>query len=478
MNILLFHPRGYDNSAGQIKVGSVAVNLPPVGMLTIAAVLRDAGHQVSFIDAAHFYTVTNDVWARRIADAQPDLVGFSAITPAFHDAYDVCCRIKDLLPGVKTVFGGVHASWGRERLLRDYPRIDYLIAGEGEYSMRDLANGADLTTVAGLYWREGEAVRYGPEQSKDRLCVMDDLPFPAYDLAEGFPHKYNVAMFSAPRFPGANIISSRGCVYHCSYCDRSVYHNSFRWNSAEYTFRQVKWLHETFGVRHVTFYDDLFTLNRARVSRLCELLRESKLRISFNCIVRVGHIPDDLIHELKAAGCWMVHVGVESGDQDILDAHKEGMTLDLLRRDIGRLHDAGLWVKGLFMMGFPGETAASIERTIEFAASLPLKDANITAFTPYPGAPIYSEIESLGAFDTGDANWNNLDCETFVFEPKGAPGKEELEKYYGKFLQRFYNRPFARKVYRRMMIESPMSYWKLLKNLPTYLGYIRNKTKA
>ena len=476
MKILLFHPRGYDNSNGFVKVGSVAVNLPPVGLLTIAAVLRDAGHEVSFMDAAHLYKVSNEEWARRIAEKEPDLVGFSAITPAFHDAYDVCTRIKTALPSVKVVFGGVHASWGRDRILRDYPLVDYIIAGEGEYAMRDLAGGVDKKNIAGLYWRDGVVVNFGPEQTKDRLCVMDDLPFPAYDLAEGFPKKYNMAMFSAPKFPGANIISSRGCVYHCSYCDRSVYHNSFRWNSPEYTFAQVKWLRTTFGVRHVTFYDDLFTLNRARVSRLCDLLRESKLGVSFNCIVRVGHIPDDLIHELKSAGCWMVHVGVESGDQDILDAHKEGMTLDVLRRDIGRLHDAGLWVKGLFMMGFPGETEASINRTIDFACSLPLKDANVTAFTPYPGAPIYGDIENLGTFDRSDENWKNLDCETFVFEPNGAPVKADLEKYYGRFLQKFYNRPFARKVYNKMMIQSPYSYWQLLKNLPVYLGYIKKKT--
>ncbi len=374
-----------------------------------------------------------------------------------------------------TVFGSVHASWGRARLLGDYPAIDYLIAGEGEYAMRDLCAGCPPSTIAGLHWREDGAVRCGPEQMKDNLCVMDDLPFPAYELAKGFPKKYNMAMFAAPQRPGANVISSRGCVYQCSYCDRSVYHNSFRWNSPEYTFEQVKWLHTDFGIRHVTFYDDLFTLNRSRVSKLCELLRGSKLGISFNCIVRVGHIPDDLIHELKSAGCWMVHVGVESGDQNILDRHKEGLSLDLLRHDIERMHKGGLWVKGLFMMGFPGETSVSIQRTIDFACSLPLKDLGLTAFTPYPGAPIYGDISQLGRFDASDDNWKNLDCETFVFEPNGGPSQRELEKGYGEFLRKFYNRPFMRNVYRRMIVESPHSYLQLLKNLPTYLDYIRKK---
>ena len=476
MRVLLFQPRGYDNAEGQVKVGSLAVCLPPVGLLIIAAVLRDVGHEVIFLDAARQFRVTNAEWARRIQALAPDLVGFSAITPAFLDAYDVCLRVKELLPAVRTVFGGAHVSWGRERILRDYPAIDALIAGEGEYALQNLAGGAEPATIAGLYWREGSEIRCGSEQTKDKLCCMDDLPFPAYELAEGFPKQYHLPMFSAPKSPGTNIISSRGCVYRCSYCDRSVYSNSFRWNSPEYTFEQVKWLRKDFGIRHVTFYDDLFTLNQDRVARLCALLRQAKLGVSFNCIVRVGHLSSELIQELKSAGCWIVHVGIESGDQDILDQHKEGLSLELIRRDVNRLHEAGLWVKGLFMMGFPGETEASIHRTIDFACSLPLKDANVTAFTPYPGAPIHEGILEHGSFDTCDGNWPNLDCETFVFQSQGGPDKEALEKLYGEFLKRFYQRPFARKVWRRMLLESPHSYLRLLRNLPAYLRFWSART--
>jgi anaerobic magnesium-protoporphyrin IX monomethyl ester cyclase len=476
MRVLLFQPRGYDNADGQIKVGSLAVNLPPVGLLTIAAVLRDAGHEVHFLDASRYFRVTNAEWARRIQALAPDLVGFSAITPAFLDAYDVCLRVKELMPDVRTVFGGAHVSWGRERILQDYPAIDALIAGEGEYALRGLASGSDPAVIPGLFWREKSGIRFGPEQAKDNLCCMDDLPFPAYDLAEGFPKRYHLAMFSSPKTPGANIISSRGCVYRCSYCDRSVYGNSFRWNSPQYTFEQVKWLRKRFGVRHVTFYDDLFTLNQDRVTRLCGLLREANLGVTFNCIVRVGHLSEALIQELKSAGCWMVHVGIESGDQDILNLHKEGLSLELIRRDVTRLHEAGLWVKGLFMMGFPGETEVSIRRTIDFACSLPLKDANITAFTPYPGAPMHEGILDHGSFDKRDANWPSLDCETFVFQSQEGPDKAALEKLYGEFLKQFYRRPFARKAFLRMMIESPHSYVRFLRNLPAYLRFWFTKT--
>jgi anaerobic magnesium-protoporphyrin IX monomethyl ester cyclase len=469
MKIVLFHPRGFDNT-GTVPVSTLAASLPPVGLASIAAVLRKHGHEVSLLDAAPTPRVPNSVWAQRIVGLNPDMVGFSAITSAFLDAYDVCEKVKQTRENIRTVFGGVHASWGKASLLQRFPAIDCIVAGEGEFALRDLAAGATPSQIEGLSFRNGPAIACGPERTT--LCAMDDLPFPAYDLVEGFPRSYAPPLFSYPRFPGASIISSRGCVYQCSYCDRSVFHRSFRWNSPRYTFELVKWLRTDFGVRHVTFYDDLFTLNRERVAELCALLRAARLGVTFNCIVRIGHIGSALITELKSAGCWMVHVGIESGDQAILDSHKQGLRLEDIRRDVSALHRGGLWVKGLFMMGFPGENEASIVKTIEFAKSLPLKDANVTAFTPFPGAPISKGIESLGDFDN---DWSKMDCVNFIFVPKEIGSKQILQHRYHQFIREFYNRPFMRKIYRAMLWQSPHSYWRLLKNLFVFLRYRRKQ---
>ncbi len=473
MRIALFYPQAHDAATEAPSISTLAVNLPPLGLASCAAVLRDAGHDVVMLDASLYYNYSSEQWIKKILDYNPDFVGFSTITVNFLQAYTVCRGVKDARADIQTVFGGVHASWGKETILTHFPAIDYLIAGEGEYAFLDLVSDKAPETIAGLYYRDGTTIKYGPVQDKISLCTMDDLPFPAYDLIDGFPKKYCLPLFSYPRQPGASIISSRGCVYHCSYCDRSVFHHSFRWNSPEYTYNLVMWLKTDFGVRHIMFYDDLFTLNRIRVARLCKLFREKKLDISFNCIVRIGHIDEDLISELKSAGCWMVHVGIESGDQDILDSFKEGLTCEAIRADIEKLHKAGLWVKGLFMMGFPGETEKSIRKTIEFACSLPLKDANVTAFTPFPGAPIYDNITDLGTFNTDLNTWSDMDCVNFVFVPNEIGSKEILERYYGDFIRKFYHRPFIKNVYRKMLFQSPHSYWRLLKNAPAFLKYKR-----
>jgi len=467
MRVVLFHPRGYRITPGVKNVGSLACVMPPVGLASIASVLRKAGHEVYIFDAALQYTVTNREWAERICRLNPDMIGFSATTVAFYEAYDVCLLVKEISPGIRTVFGGVHVSWGKEKILEKFPAIDYVITGEGEQAIKMLAEGS--SDYDSIYFRNGSEICRGTHTLQP--CVLDELPFPAYDLLKGFPRKYLMPLFGYPRHPGANIISSRGCVYSCSYCDRSVFGKSFRWNSPEYTFQQILWLNRDFGVKHINFYDDLFTLNRKRVEDLCLRLASSRLPITFNCIVRIGHIDPELIKLLKKGGCWMVSVGIESGDQNILDTHKDGLTIEKIRRDVQLLHDSGLWVKGLFMIGFPGEKEDSIVKTRELALSLPLKEANLTAFTPFPGAPISRKIDDLGTFEN---DWSKMDCVQFVFVPGEIPQKSILEHHYGEFFRSFYSRSFMKKnVYPRMLFQSPHSFWRLIKHAPEFLSYRR-----
>jgi anaerobic magnesium-protoporphyrin IX monomethyl ester cyclase len=244
MKIVLFNPRGFTLDQKARKLHQLACVMPPVGLASIAAVVRNAGHQVVFIDAALENTISNEEWAQKIVNHIPDLVGFSAITPSFLDAYDVAQRIKQRNEKIATVFGGVQVSWGKERILQQFPAIDFVIAGEGEYSMLKLANGVPHSQIEGLFFRNGPAIEHGPGSA---MCAMDDLPYPAYDLLKGFPKRYLMPLFSYPRHPGANIISSRGCVYQCSYCDRSVFGKGFRYNSPEYTMGLISYLAKDFG---------------------------------------------------------------------------------------------------------------------------------------------------------------------------------------------------------------------------------------
>jgi radical SAM superfamily enzyme YgiQ (UPF0313 family) len=281
--------------------------------------------------------------------------------------------------------------------------------------------------VAGLVWRKGEEGVVNP--ARQPIADLDSLPFPAYAKLPGFPKAYHLPLFSYIRTPGATMITSRGCLYQCSYCDRSVFRRGFRSHSADYIYRHMAYLRQRFGVRHINIYDDLFTTDRDRIVALCERLARRPLGVQFNCAVRVGHCDTALLRLLKEAGCLMVSLGIESGDPELLARHKSGVSLAEVTDTVQRIKTAGLRAKGLFMMGLPGETERSIRQTSDFVLSLGLDDMNMAKFTPFPGAPVFKGIRAEGDFQE---EWPLMNCLNFVFVPQGIASRARLDQLYNE----------------------------------------------
>jgi radical SAM superfamily enzyme YgiQ (UPF0313 family) len=231
------------------------------------------------------------------------------------------------------------------------------------------------------------------------------------------------------------------------------------------------YLRHRFGVRHINIYDDLFTLNRPRIFALCHLLTTKPIGIQFNCAVRVGHADNDLLMLLKNAGCLMVSVGIESADPAMLARHKSGVTVEEVRDTIDRIKACGLRVKGLFMMGLPGETEESIQATSDFVISLGLDDMNMSKFTPFPGAPIWSTLSEEGAFQK---NWKLMNCLNFVFVPKALGSKEKLDYLYNHHVQRFYSDKTWRRKFSRRIWQHRWSILHLIRHLPSFIAAKRN----
>jgi len=274
-------------------------------------------------------------------------------------------------------------------------------------------------------------------------------------------------MFSYIRTPGATMITSRGCPYQCSFCDRTVFGRSYRYNSAEYVYEHMKTLRTRFGVRHINIYDDLFTTHRSRVVELCNLLTSRPLGLHLNCAVRVGHTDEELLTLLKEAGFLQLSLGIETGDPDLIRTHKPGVDLEEIRDTVKRIQARGLRAKGLFMMGLPGETEASIKRTSDFVISLGLDDMNMSKFTPFPGAPVWSTIQEEGTFDE---DWKKMNCLNFVFVPRGIESREKLDQLYNEHVKRFYTDPGWRRRFRKRFWQHRRSLWYFLSHLPTFLA--------
>jgi anaerobic magnesium-protoporphyrin IX monomethyl ester cyclase len=470
MRVALVHPSGSNWIKGKKDVAFVANKMAPIGLLSIAAYLEKNGHEVFVYDCQYSGPASGPAAnSLNILALRPDLVGFSVTTSGFHDAYDMCRMIKNENHGIATVFGSVHVSAVGAELLRNFKDIDYLCMGEGELTMSELASGVPPEKISGLVWRRGDEVV--DNTPRERISDLDSLPFPAYEMLPGFPAEYNLPLFSFINVPGATMITSRGCPYQCSYCDRSVFRQGYRANSPEYVYEHMKYLRGRFGIRHIHVYDDLFTTNRKRITKICELLVAKPLGININCAVRVGYADDDLLFMLKEAGFLQVSLGIESADESMLERHKAGVTVDEVRDTVRRIQAHGLRAKGLFMMGLPGETEETIRKTSDFVLSLGLDDMNMTKFTPFPGAPLWNTVRDDGEFNE---DWRLMNCMNFVFLPKGIRDWKRLDELYNWHVKRFYSDREWRRKFARRLWQHRRSLLHVAKHIPSFMAAKKN----
>jgi anaerobic magnesium-protoporphyrin IX monomethyl ester cyclase len=467
MKIVLVQPRGSNWIPGQGDVSTVVNRMAPLGLLSLAAYLERDGHDIAIHDALGPFApagIEQDI--EQVISEAPDLVGFSATTSSFLDAVQMARAIKDHRPATTTVVGGVFATSMGAALLERFEGIDYLVFGEGEETLRHLAAGRPAESIRGLAYRDGP--RPLATEPREAIADLDELPFPAYNLLRGFPRGYHLPLFNSPAAPGATLVTSRGCPYSCSFCDRSVFGRGYRFQSAEYIYEHMSHLARDYGVRHINVYDDLFTLKKERIVSLCERLINRPLGLTFNCAVRVGHADFEIMSLLKKAGAWMVSLGVESGDPAMLQRHKSGVRLDQVQATVDRLRQVGLHVKGLFIAGLPGETPETLARTLEFILSLDLDEMNLSKFSPFHGAPLWENIAEEGTFNE---DWRLMNCNNFVFVPSGFKSRSELEQCYGHAVKSFY----TSKRWRRRFIKKA---WTCRHSIMIFLRHLPQMLRA
>jgi radical SAM superfamily enzyme YgiQ (UPF0313 family) len=358
-------------------------------------------------------------------------------------------RIRAELPGVVTVAGGPHpTALPAETFGLFGDALDYLILGEGEDGFRALldvlASGRPtaeaLAAVPGLAWRDPDgALRRNPTATTD----LARLPLPRWDLLD--PRRYPPAPHSAffRRFPVAPVAVSRGCPYPCSFCAGALVHQrEVRYRRVESVLEEIVLLWERHGVREIHFVDDNLTYDAERAHALCAGLRTLPFRLTWSCPngVRLDRMDRALADDMRAAGCYSVGLGIESGSDRILRRIRKGLDLATIRRQVAMLHAAGLETRGFFVLGFPTETRAEMASTVDLALELPLDFAHFMLFHPFPGTRAYDEAareSGVGAID-----WS---AETLA-EPAYAPAgitPAELKSLQRRAFLAFYLRPGA-----------------------------------
>jgi radical SAM superfamily enzyme YgiQ (UPF0313 family) len=422
------------------RFAGAASTEPSFGLLCLAAVARRAGFPVAIVEASSLGLSPSSA-ADAILATAPDVVGLSATTLGIVPAAELAAELKRRRPDIVTLIGGCHVTALPEETLRAFPAFDLAVLREGEDTLVDVLERMERSSrqtpsgVPGTAERDGEDVCLNPDRPP--LRDLDSLPLPAWDLLDGFPRLFRPSPGRIRRWPCASVVLTRGCPNQCTFCDRSVFGRSCRGYSPAYAVRLLTDLHERHGVREVLIEDDTFIIRKDKVREFCELLIRERLDISWSCLGRANLVEVDLLRLMRRAGCWHISYGIESGDPGILRQVQKNLDLDQIRRAIAASRAAGLRTKGFFMVGFPGETPATLEATRRLVRALPLDDISVMQLTPFPGSALYTEAETAGAFDR---DWTKMNALNTVFVPKGVT-RDELDRARGGILRAFYSRP-------------------------------------
>jgi radical SAM superfamily enzyme YgiQ (UPF0313 family) len=419
------------------------VRLPPLGLAYIAGVLRRAGHEAKILDAA----VTRR-WREELGKIltawQPQAVGITASTAGLEPARALAAALRESDPRLPVILGGVHATLFPAEVLED-SAFSFAVHGEGEQTIVELVAALERSDapdgIAGIAYRHGGRPRVNARRAL--IEDLDGLPFPAYDL---LPLGRYATPFSATRAV-ACMITSRGCPYFCTFCDASVVHGrKYRAHSAERVVEEMTHLALRFGIREVVFKDSEFTLDRARTSRICDLLAGSGVRVSWTCSARVDRVDGPLLRRMAGAGCRVVQFGVESGDPEVLRALKKRITIEQIRAAFSWARDAGIATVANLMVGLPGETWRSIELTRSLIREIRPEHLNVQVLVPYPGTELGEELK-----------WRQKGADNAI---SGAapelPAPNEARRRRATLIRSFYLRP--RQLLGRVLTLNPVRW--------------------
>ena len=436
--ILLLNPANFNESWGPLKAGG-GINAP-MGLLYLSAILKKNGYEVIFLDA-NIHNMRADEVADYIKQEKPDIVGITCVTATFNYAKEYCKVIKSVSDKILIVVGGPHITAANECIMEsDY--IDMGVYGEGEYTMLELVNNFNRSTgsieniqnIKGLIFKNTGKCAVNPP--RELIQNLDELPLPDYKML-GDIRKYRIQIDAYRRFPIGTMITSRGCPYQCIFCDRNTFGTRYREHSPERIFEEIKILYYELGCKEIKFLDDMFTLKKERMEKLCDMIINGDMDFTWSCSLRADFLFEDMLKKMKSSGLWMVNVGIESGNQEILKNIKKSLSLETVRKTVTIANKTGIKVRAFFILGHPGETKQTMRDTLDFAKSLPLYTAQFSLATPFLGTELYNIAEKYG---TRDKNLNQYSEKFPVFIPKGLT-KEKLLEMHRRCYKEFYVRP-------------------------------------
>jgi radical SAM superfamily enzyme YgiQ (UPF0313 family) len=363
---------------------------PTPGLQYVAAVLRDAGHEILFLEG-YFYS--NDEMARRAAEFGAQAAGLYIISILWDNAKPLLEELRRLNPSIFTFIGGHGATALPLDLMSQSPHLDAVVVGEGEITTVEMidrvARGLTLDGVQGVVWRgaDGEPVVNDP---RPIIEDIDSLPFPAVDLSE--MEKYFPSFEQVSTLPVMQMLASRGCTGGCLYCYK-MYGKRIRLRDPVRVVDEIEYYMREYGVREIKFWDEHFTYSHEHVYRFCSEIARRGVKVRWWCSCRADAVDPKVLRAMAGAGCWCINFGVESGVQKNLDTLLKREKLERIRLAVRMAHAAGIKTHTTYIFGIPGETREEGLETIGFALSLGSFTVEFFPITPFPGTPLYKGVQ-------------------------------------------------------------------------------------
>ncbi|ADJ25356.1 Radical SAM domain protein [Dehalogenimonas lykanthroporepellens BL-DC-9] len=432
----------------------------PNGLLFLAAVLEQAGHQVKILD--------NVLWNAKPADYmdfKPELIGYSVLTGTdITQAISQSQEFKELFPEAKLIWGNVHPSTTPEQTLAE-PYIDYVIRGAGEEPLLKLVEHLEtgspaLSEIPGLAYRAQDGIQQNP--ASQELKNLDELPDPAWHLID------------VKKYWAASLNTSRGCPFRCTFCYNSAFHAGYRGDfSAERIVSQVEHLQKEYGIEFIRFFEDNFTFNRKRLHQFCKLIIDKKIKIKWDCEARADLSEED-ISLMAKAGCTAVGIGVETGSKRMLEFLKKGVDLDEMEKSFWLLVKYRISPRLYIMEALPTETIEDFNLTRDFLKKLDNPPFLYMRFVPYAGTPLFNYCIENNLIEPPKtlADWPH-----FAFYSATRANLSEVpdEIINNAFAE--YARTYASRRVRFMVRHNKRFFLSLVKNPPEFFGAVRELIK-
>lgn len=406
--------------------------MPPLGLGYLAAILEENGYGVEILDCA-LEGFNNEIKEneyltfglscreieRRIKEYSPNLVGISCLfSIAINNVLKVAEIVKGININIPVVLGGHHPSALAGEVLRN-KSIDYVVIGEGESSFLDLVIKIHNNDEGSVRQSDGTAYR-GREGS---VCInpktefidnLDELPIPAWHLFK-MEEYFKIRLSHNPFTAGKRVvplITSRGCPFHCIFCAAAnLWGSRFRGRSVKYILNEISFLKERYGIDEIQFEDDNMTWNKQRAIELFDGMVERNFNIHW-CVpqgIRVDTLDENICRKMKESGCYEVSIGIESGNQEVLDKIvKKNLRLEKVYDSVKWFRKYGIRTNGFFIVGIPGETIENMKETCRLARKLRLNTSFVFAVSPLVGTELY-EICRNKNYLTRDFNASKAD---------------------------------------------------------------------